>query len=90
MNTILDKIALLATGGVLYIPIILGVIINIIFAIAVLKDSYRMIRIYNRGTYLVGGGTWALATLVGGVVTAAIYWLIHHSTLRVNPPGEKA
>jgi hypothetical protein len=30
----------------------------------------------------VGPGTWALATLVSGVLGVIAYWLIHHSALR--------
>jgi hypothetical protein len=53
-------------------------IVHIGFAIAVLQDTRRRVG----DTFLVGGGIWALATLLGGVVTAGIYWVIHHSTLR--------
>lgn len=74
------------------IPPILGivalicvVIIHIAFAMAVLGDSYHMHRYQHRGTFLVGGTMWALATLFGGVITAGIYWAIHHSTLRPAP-----
>jgi phosphate/sulfate permease len=61
-------------------------IVHIAFAFAVLADSHLLWRHLRRKTFLVGGGMWALATLLGGVFTAAIYWLIHHSTLRPQQP----
>jgi hypothetical protein len=64
-------------------------IIHICLAVGVLEDSDRMIHDQHRGTFLVGGGIWALATLLGGVVTAGIYWVIHHSSLRPMPPPER-
>ena len=57
-------------------------IVHVGFALAVLNDSYSLLRHHRRNTTLVGGSLWALATLLGGVFIAAIYWLIHHSTLR--------
>ena len=60
-------------------------IVHVFFAIAVFRDAQRQQSPVGRGTILVVPGLWSLATLVGGVVVAGIYWLIHHSTLR--PPA---
>lgn len=58
----------------------IDVILHVIFAGAVAKDAGQLTK---RGvhTSLVSGVTWAFATLIGGIMVAAIYWLIHHSTL---------
>ena len=68
------------------------VVIHIAFAVAVYTDSEYLWGHFRRKTFLVGGGMWALATLLGGVFVAAIYWLIHHSTLRPHrmAPGSSA
>ena len=58
----------------------LKVIINLIFATAVARDS-GLFEKHGNSTSLVSGLTWAFATLVGGILVAAIYWFIHHSTL---------
>lgn len=70
------------------IPGILTFIVHVAFAIGVGADAARM-RDRHVGTFLVGGGMWAFATLLGGLVVVAIYWLIHHSTLHPLPPPEK-
>jgi len=67
---------------------ILAVVIHISLALAILFDSYRLLQVDRRKTFLIGGGMWALAALLGGVITAAIYWAIHHSTLRPQPSTE--
>ena len=59
-------------------------IVHVGFAFAVWTDSGLMWRRLRRNTFLVSGGIWALATLLGGAFVAGVYWLIHHSTLR--PP----
>lgn len=61
-------------------------IVHIAFAFAVWVDSGQMTVRQNRSTFLVGGGLWALATLIGGIMVVAVYWLVHHSTLRPQPP----
>ena len=60
---------------------VLGILVNIVFAIAVYRDAVRLDRI--RTLIIVGPVIWGIATLIGGVITAAIYWAMHHS--RLNP-----
>ena len=65
---------------------LLAAIVHIAFAFAVWSDSGQMTYRQNRSPFLVGGGLWALATLLGGIIVVAVYWLVHHSTLRQSPP----
>lgn len=58
----------------------INVILHVIFAGAVARDAGQMEK-GSTQTCLVSGLTWAFATLLGGVIIAAIYWFIHHSTL---------
>ena len=60
---------------------VLTVLIHIVFAVAVYRDATQLDRI--RTLIIVGPGIWCIATLIGGVITAAIYWAMHHS--RLNP-----
>lgn len=60
--------------------------IHLFFAVGVFIDSLAMKR-SGGATFLVPGFIWMLATLVGGVIPAGIYWVIHHSALRsARPP----
>ncbi len=63
-----------------YIIMFLNAFIHILFAGAVAKDAGAL---YNRGcpTIMVSGVTWSFATLLGGVIIATIYWILHHSTI---------
>ncbi|MDE0088999.1 MAG: hypothetical protein OXU23_24990 [Candidatus Poribacteria bacterium] len=55
------------------------IIVHITFAVAVYRDAKRF------GTPIfVESIIWMLATLIGGVVTAAIYWALHHSSLNTS------
>ena len=60
---------------------VLTILIHIVFGIAVYRDAVRLDRM--RTLIIVGPAIWGIATLFGGVVTAAIYWAMHHS--RLNP-----
>lgn len=65
------------------------VIVHSVFAWAVYKDADRFAG--RRSTIFVGPEMWFLATLVGGVITAGIYWAMHHSRLNRTadePPVE--
>ncbi|HSI61533.1 MAG TPA: hypothetical protein VLE43_00405 [Candidatus Saccharimonadia bacterium] len=64
----------------------LTTVVHICFALAVWVDAGQMEQQQRRTTFLVGGGLWALATLLGGVFVAGIYWAVHHSTLRPQQP----
>ncbi|AHE67793.1 hypothetical protein [Legionella oakridgensis] len=63
-----------------YLLILINAILHVIFAGAVARDAGILHKIGQRPA-LVSAATWAFATLIGGVITATIYWFIHHSTL---------
>jgi hypothetical protein len=56
-------------------------LINLVFAIGVMRDGDR-IRERGGDTFLVGPTAWMLATLFGSIVVIALYWLVHHSSFR--------
>ena len=66
---------------------VINALVHIIFAGAVARDGGAL---YLRGRKpaLVSAYVWSFATLIGGVVVAAIYWFIHHSTLTINSSNE--
>ena len=66
------------TGQLIVMAI--NVLLHFLFAGAVAKDAGQLNK-RGPGTCLVSGLTWAFATLVGGVIIASIYWVLHHSTL---------
>ncbi len=63
-----------------YLMMLINGILHLIFAGAVARDAGAMSRTGQK-TVMVSASTWAFATLIGGVFTATIYWLLHHSTL---------
>ena len=65
--------------GLFFIPI---AILHLILSSAVFSDARRLKTHLSRSTFLVGPSVWWFATLLGGIVTVAIYWTIHHSRLR--------
>lgn len=63
-----------------FILLVVNILVHIFFASAVAKDSGRLVK-GGIKPLMVTGMVWALATLLGGVMIAAIYWLLHHSKL---------
>ncbi len=62
-----------------YLILLINLLLHVLFAGAVARDAGSLNQIGQRPA-LVSAATWAFATLLGGVITAAIYWFIHHST----------
>ena len=56
---------------------LLAAVVHVSFAVAVFLDARRL----PRKPILVLSVVWALATLLGGLFVAAVYWVIHHSRL---------
>ncbi|STX52258.1 Uncharacterised protein [Legionella busanensis] len=63
-----------------YLLLLINALLHVIFAGAVARDAGSLTKTGQR-LALVSAPSWAFATLIGGIVTAAIYWFIHHSTL---------
>ncbi len=71
-------------GLIPLIAALITVIINIAFAIGVYRDSASR-RTHGFRLWFAAPIFWAGATLVGSVFVAALYWLIHYSTLTREP-----
>jgi hypothetical protein len=57
--------------------LIAGVVVNLAFAGAVLLDPVRPV--------MVPRWMWALATLLGGPVVGALYWIVHRGVPAALP-----
>ena len=62
------------------ILMLLTVLLHIIFASGIARDVGELHR-KAIPTRFIPGYAWVLATLIGGILVLAVYWLIHHSTL---------
>jgi hypothetical protein len=62
---------------------IVWLIISIAFASGVFADC-RKLQAQGRQVRLVPPLVWVLATLLGGVLTAGVYWLVHHLRFEDN------
>jgi len=71
-----------------YLLLLINALLHLLFAGAVARDAGNLYKLGQRPA-LVSAATWAFATLIGGVITATIYWFIHHSTL-TRPPVREA
>lgn len=63
-----------------HLLLIINALIHLLFAGAVARDGGYILK-NGQKTALVSPAIWAFSTLLGGVITAAVYWFIHHSTL---------
>ena len=95
---IMETFTVNVTGGLWSLPVgaiaicasVIALIVHIAFAIAVFRDATylrdpRNLRAARRPIF-VGRIIWLLATLIGGVFVAAIYWVMHHSRLNQSVP----
>ncbi len=60
--------------------IIISAFVNILFAAGVAKDVSHFTQA-KVTTQIVPGSVWVIATVIGGVWVALVYWIIHHSSL---------
>ena len=58
---------------------ILTIIVHLTFASAIFRDAQN-----NNNRLFVLPGVWFIATLLGGVFVAAVYWVMHHSSLNTS------
>ncbi|MDI9819870.1 MULTISPECIES: hypothetical protein [unclassified Legionella] len=72
-----------------YLLMLINALLHVLFAGAVARDAGNLYQLGQRPA-LVSAATWAFATLIGGVITATIYWFIHHSTLTRPTMREKS
>jgi hypothetical protein len=63
-----------------YLIMLINGILHLVFAGAVARDAGNLYRLGQKPV-LVSAPAWAFATLIGGVMTAAVYWILHYSTL---------
>ena len=64
--------------GLLYLA--LFVVVHVGFAISVARDAGQLQR-QQSGPLIAGPLLWTLATLLGGVFVAGLYWAVNHSAL---------
>ncbi|WP_411827912.1 hypothetical protein [Luteolibacter sp. AS25] len=61
--------------------------IHVIMALAVNWDAKRLVSI-RAGLFLFSPFLWGCVVLVFGMAGLAVYWAIHHSTLRAGAPPD--
>lgn len=55
-------------------------LIHLIFAAGIAKDAGNLTKKYI-STQIIPPFAWVLATILGGLMPAVVYWIIHHSSL---------
>ncbi len=60
--------------------ILLTGLLHILYAGGIAKDIGNLAKKSIQPLFLPGIG-WVLATLLGGIFTVLVYWLMHHSSL---------
>lgn len=74
-------------GSLSMLLVMINGVIHLFFAGAIAKDVGKLFQLGIK-PQLVSGHVWAFATLIGGVMTAFIYWLMHYSTLAKLPQSK--
>lgn len=60
-------------------------VVNVIMALAVNGDAKRLVK-DRGGLYLFGPFLWGWIAFIFGIAGFALYWAIHHSSLRAASP----
>lgn len=78
----------ISVGGLGFFAIAYGVfvfIVHVIMALAVNGDAKRLVS-SRGGLFLFGPFLWGWIVFIFGLAGFALYWAIHHSTLRAGAP----
>lgn len=70
--------------SIMYLSVIAATVtafIHIAFGVAVINDASNLKSSNSKNLQFLSPFFSMLAVLLGGVLIAALYWLIHHSTL---------
>ena len=71
--------------GLVVVVLVLTAVVHIGFAFAVWGDARRLEPEEGRRLF-ASAGLWALATVLGGLIPATIYWVMHRSPLGHDAP----
>ena len=69
------------------LTVIATFLVHVSFGFAVFWDALQQRKQSAERPVFVGPVIWGLATLLGGVLSAAVYWVIHYSSLRDRNPN---
>jgi len=72
------------------LTLIVTFLVHVSFGFAVFWDALQQRKQSVEKPVFVGPVIWGLATLLGGVLPAALYWVIHYSSLRDRNPSNDA
>jgi hypothetical protein len=75
--------------GLYYAAAVVVPLLHVFLAAGVLNDC-RQLAARGRRTELVPAVVWTVAVLTTGLLGLAVYWLVHHSTLRPENPTRDA
>jgi hypothetical protein len=79
---------MISIGELTFFTVAYGVfvfILHVIMAVAVAGNANRL-RSDRGGLFLFGPFLWGCVVLIFGLAGFALYWAIHHSTLRATVP----
>ncbi len=86
----MNMITLTGIKGLGWLAIVYAIfvfLVHVILALAVNKDA-KHLRLSGSGLFLVGPFLWGWIVFIFGIAGIALYWAIHHSTLRNAKPPE--
>ena len=86
----IEVLWVLFIGRVTIGSVVIIIVVHISFAVAIFRDATNLPA--DRKPIFVGPIIWCVATLLGGIFVAIIYWIMHHSRLNqsvsVTPPED--
>jgi hypothetical protein len=75
------------TGAIAPIAAIAVLILNIVMALAVNRDAKHLVAARS-GLFLLSPFVWGLIAFVFSLAGFALYWAVHHSSLRSAAPPQ--